>query len=68
LQPQFSGHQFKTLSKTECNFFEKLRVSVEEGTYEDIMKCFFCYVEGVFNNNELFTLVSPLFPSEELFN
>jgi histone deacetylase complex regulatory component SIN3 len=68
LQPQFSGHQFKTLSKTECNFFEKLRASVEEGTYEDIMKCFFCYVEGVFNNNELFTLVYPLFPSEELYN
>jgi histone deacetylase complex regulatory component SIN3 len=56
------------LSKTECNFFEKLRASVEEGTYDDIMKCFFCYVEGVFNNTELFFLVTPLFSSEDLLN
>ena len=31
------------------------------------MKCFYCYVEGVFNQNELFDLVAPLFTSEELF-
>ena len=33
------------------------------------MKCFFCYVEGVFNQNELFELVLPLFErNEELLN
>jgi len=34
------------------------------------MKCFFCYIEGVFNQAELFDLVSPLFDKapEELLN
>ncbi len=32
------------------------------------MKCFFCYVEGVFNHHELFTLVTPLFPSDDLLH
>jgi histone deacetylase complex regulatory component SIN3 len=41
---------------------------VEEVTYDDIMKCFFCYVEGVFNNTELFSLVTPLFSSDDLLN
>lgn len=32
------------------------------------MKCFYCYVEGVFNQNELFDLISPLFVNEDLMN
>ncbi len=59
---------FKSLSKSELQFFEKLRLSVDADTYDDIMKCFFCYVEGVFNLNELFTLISSLFTSEDLLN
>jgi hypothetical protein len=33
----------------------------DESFYEDIMKAFFCYVEGVLNLYEFFELVSPLF-------
>lgn len=59
---------FKALSKSELQFFEKLRMSVDPDTYDDIMKCFFCYVEGVFNLNELFVLIAPLFGSDDLLN
>lgn len=66
-QSQFTGHLFKTLSKSECQFFEKLRTSInDEGTYDEIMKCFYCYVEGVFNQYELFELITPLFLNEDL--
>ena len=36
--------------------------------YEDIMKAFYCYVEGVFNQFEFFELITPLFEkgNEEL--
>ena len=32
------------------------------------MKVFFCYVEGVFNQYELFELVVPLFTTDDLLN
>lgn len=70
LQSQFTGHQFKTLSKSECQIFERLRqfFASEEHTYDDIMKCFYCYVEGVFNQHELFTLITPIITNDDLLN
>lgn len=44
-------------------------MSLKDETYfDDIMKCFYCYVEGVFNLYEFFELVTPLFDksNEEL--
>jgi histone deacetylase complex regulatory component SIN3 len=38
------------LPKTEYAFFDKLRnILKDEKAYEEVMKCFYCYVEGVFN-------------------
>lgn len=52
----------KSLPKSEFSFFEKLRNSLKEGsTYDEIMKCFYCYVEGVINQYEFFELIAPLF-------
>lgn len=33
----------------ECQVFEKIKATSDEGTFDDIMKCFFLYVEGIFN-------------------
>jgi histone deacetylase complex regulatory component SIN3 len=33
----------------------------EETYFDDIMRCFYCYVEGVFNQYEFFELIAPLF-------
>jgi histone deacetylase complex regulatory component SIN3 len=64
---QFSGPLFKQFSRSEVSFFEKLRLHViDDGAFDDVMKAFFCYVEGVFNQNELFELISPLFLHEDL--
>jgi histone deacetylase complex regulatory component SIN3 len=50
------------LPRTEYSLFEKLRNSFkDEQTYDEIMKCFYCYVEGVFNQYEFFLLVEPYF-------
>ena len=49
-------------------YFEKLRVYLrKEEIYDELMKCFYCYVEGVFNWHEFFELVTPLFdrPNDE---
>ncbi|CDW73125.1 paired amphipathic helix protein sin3a-like [Stylonychia lemnae] len=55
-------NQLKHLPKTEYSFFENLRKSIkDESFFDDIMKCFFCYIEGIFNQSELFDLISPLF-------
>ena len=38
--------------------------------YDEIMKSFYCYVEGVFNYNEFFDLVTQFFekPNDEYIN
>jgi histone deacetylase complex regulatory component SIN3 len=63
--------QLKHLSKTEYSFFDNLRRFIKDDSYyDDIMKCFYCYIEGVFNQNELFELISPLFDrsNDDLLN
>lgn len=62
--------QIKTLPKTEYSFFDKLKNSLkDEQSYEEIMKCFLCYVEGVFSMHEFFDLVIQFFDkgNEDLF-
>jgi histone deacetylase complex regulatory component SIN3 len=40
----------KQLPKAESSFFEKLKASLKDPSWlEDIMKCFYCYVEGIFS-------------------
>jgi paired amphipathic helix protein Sin3a len=62
--------QLKHLSKTEYSFFDNLSRAIRnESCFDDIMKCFYCYIEGVFNQNELFDLIQPLFdkPTDDLY-
>lgn len=65
IQAPVLGHlhsQLKHLSKTEYSFFDSLSRAIRnESCFDDIMKCFYCYIEGVFNQAELFELISPLF-------
>ena len=66
---QSNQQNMKTLPKAEFSFFEKLRNSLKDTqSYIDIMKVFYCYVEGVLNQYEFFELISPYFDrnNEEL--
>ncbi len=66
---QSNQQNMKTLPKAEFSFFEKLRNSLKDHqSYIEIMKCFYCYVEGVLNQYEFFELTSPYFDrnNEEL--
>ena len=67
----FNGQQLKTLPKAEFSFFEKLRNAVKDSqAYEEIMKIFYCYVEGVLNQYEFFDLIQVFFDrsNEEVLN
>lgn len=52
------------------SFFERLRISLasKEGLYDDVMKCFYYYVEGVLNQHELFLLISDEIDNDDLLN
>jgi paired amphipathic helix protein Sin3a len=52
----------------ECQIFEKVKAFLDEGAFDEVMKCLFLYLEGVFNQYELFELIGPLFTSEDLLN
>jgi histone deacetylase complex regulatory component SIN3 len=52
------NQQSKHLPKTEYAFFERLNITMrDDQSYDDFMKCFYCYIEGVFNQFEFFELV-----------
>jgi paired amphipathic helix protein Sin3a len=61
----------KSLPKAEFSFFEKLRNSLKDSqSYDEIMKCFYCYLEGVFSQYEFFDLIAHNFDrsNEDIFN
>jgi histone deacetylase complex regulatory component SIN3 len=60
----------KAVPKAEYLFFEKLKNSIKDHqTYDEIMKCFYLYIEGILSQYEFFDLVTELFEnnnSEEM--
>lgn len=66
----FVGSQFKNMSKSDLQVFERVRQHLisEDGAFDDFLKCLLCYMDGVFNQYELLSLVAPLFQNEDLFS
>ena len=52
----------KNLGKNELQFFQQLREIIDnEPFFEDLLKIFNLYVEGIVGADELFVLAKPIF-------